>query len=632
MKCKGYALKLVLFSLLFAVSGQILAEDGFEPLFDGKTLKGWSGREGLWSVRDGAVVGSTRPDGLKGNTFLVHEGSFEDFTLRLEFKLLGHNSGVQFRTSYKGDPSHHVVKGYQADIGRNYFGNLHDEAGRGVLHAADQKWLAHFLKEDDWNRYEISAQGNKVTLKINDLPTTEYVEKDSEIPRQGFIALQLHRGSPMEIHFRNIRIKEKRRAKLLYVTTAGGFAHSSRPLSRQVVRKIGFDSGEFEATVTDSPDLITPGGLRNFDAVMFYTTGSLRQFPLAKENREHLIQWVREGHAFIGVHSATDTYGDWQPYWEMIGGTFDGHPWHEDVKIDVEDPSHPAALPIPHEWVIKDEIYQFKNYSRNRFHIILSMNPASVKGKGKRVDNDYPIAWCRAFGKGKVFYTSLGHREDVWTNPVYQAHLLGGIGWAIDAPGYEGDATPGLPKPSNQFVSLFDGKTLSGWTENEGESVKDSAEWFVTDGGIVTAKGRKGHLFSPRSYENFHYKADIKINDRGNSGMYFRTTKGRSWPTGFEAQINSSHGDPVRTGSLYSINKVFTQLVSPDTWFTQEVIAFGGHIVIKVNGKITSKVKVPTSEQPYMNYRRGHFAFQFHDPTCRVQLRNVMVRELPSVD
>ena len=613
--------------------GQIQAEEGFDRLFDGKTLKGWSGKDGIWSVKDGAIVGSTKPDGLKGNTFLVHEKPFEDFTLRLEFKLLGHNSGIQFRSSSKGDPSDYVLRGYQADIGNNYFGSLYDEARRGMLHAADEKWLARFLKTEGWNRYEVRAHGNKITLKINDLPTTEYVEKDGEIPREGLIALQVHGGGPMEIHFRNIRIKEKKRAKLLYVTTAGGFAHSSRPLSREVVKKIGFDSGEFEATVTDSTDLITPDGLKNFDAIMFYTTGGLNQFPLAKENREHLIQWVKDGHAFIGVHSATDTYGDWQPYWEMIGGSFAGHPWHEDVQIDVEDPSHPAALPIPHGWVIKDEIYQFRNYTRGRLHIILSMNPASVKGKGRRGDSDYPIAWCREFGKGRVFYTSLGHREDVWTNPTYQAHVLGGIGWAIGAPGYEGDATPGLPKPSNQFVSLFDGRTLSGWNANEGDRFKDTAEWEVVDGGVITAsKGQKGHLFSLRSYENFHYKADLKINDGGNSGMYFRTEKGSSWPTGFEAQINSSHGDPVRTGSLYGINKVFTQHVPPDTWFTQEVIAYGRHIVIKVNGKITSKVKVPTKDQPGMDYKSGYFAFQFHDPTCRVALKNVMVRELPSLE
>ena len=92
------------------LSGSVLAQDGFEPLFDGETLKGWSGKEGLWSVRDGAIVGNSGPDGIRGNTFLVHEKPFEDFTLRLEFKLLGGNSGVQFRSRYDGEPSEFVIR------------------------------------------------------------------------------------------------------------------------------------------------------------------------------------------------------------------------------------------------------------------------------------------------------------------------------------------------------------------------------------------------------------------------------------------------------------------------------------------------------------------------------------------
>jgi hypothetical protein len=191
-------------------------------------------------------------------------------------------------------------------------------------------------------------------------------------------------------------------------------------------------------------------------------------------------------------------------------------------------------------------------------------------------------------------------------------------------PGYFGDATPGLKKPSNDFVALFDGKTLSGWAPNQVPNKKE-AVWEVVEGGILQAKGEHGHLFSPKEYENFHYRADAKINDGGNSGMYFRASMGKDWPEGFEAQVNSSHKDEVRTGSLYNIKRVKEQLVPPDTWFTQEVIAYGDHIIIKVNGKVTA------DEVVHGKYDRGRFAFQFHDPTCKVQYRNVMVRELPSL-
>jgi hypothetical protein len=608
-------------------------------LFDGKTLAGWQGKAGLWSVVDGAIFGSTKPNGIGGNTFLVHQKPFANFILTLDFQLHGGNSGIQLRSAQVDKPEDFVIAGYQADIGEGYFGSLYDEKRRGMLAEARKDWVKRFLKDpakNEWNRYEISAIGSTITCKINGLITAEYTEKDANIPRSGLIALQLHGGGPMEVRFKDIRIEEIPQKKLLYVTTAAGFAHSSRPLSRDVTAQLGRDSGRFEVTATDTTELITPAGLKGFDALMFYTTGGLENFPLSKENREAMIQWVKDGHAFIGVHSATDTYADWEPYWEMIGGSFDGHPWNAGdpaITVDVEDPSHPAAIPVPHGWKVQDEIYQFKNYSRDRLHIILSMNvdDEAHRKKGKRSDNDYPLAWCRDFQKGKVFHTSLGHREDVWTNPTYQAHLLGGILWALGTPGYESDATPGLPKPDNKFTDLLDGKTLSGWTQND---VKDArapggkkveAEWEVVDG-VLQGKGQQGHLFSPKEYVNFHYSAEARINDGGNSGMYFRARRGQAWPQGYEAQVNSSHGDPVRTGSLYNIKKVFEQLVPPDTWFTQEIIAYGDHIVIKVNGKVTANVVHPGG------HKKGHFAFQFHDPTCKVQYRNVKVRELPSLE
>lgn len=622
---------LVLLASLLVPGSLAVAEEGFSPLFNGKSLDGWKGREGLWSVKDGAIVGSTGPDGIKANTFLVYEKPFEDFVLKFDFQFTGGNSGLQLRSARIDPQEGFVIAGYQADIGEGYFGSLYDERRRGMLAEARKDWVKRFLhapddKKDPWNHYEVSAVGSHITLKINGLVTAEYTEKDDSIPRSGLLALQLHAGPAMEVRFKDIQIQEIPKKRLLYVTTAGSFPHSSRPLSRDVVAKLGKDSGRFVATVTDTPELISAEGLKGFDGVLFYTTGGIQDLEkkgLTKEGREALIEWVKAGHAFAGVHSATDTYADWEPYWEMIGGSFDGHPWHEKIKVDVEDPSHPAALPVEHGWEVVDEIYQFKNYSRDRIHVILSMNTGNEEQikKGKRADHDYAIAWCRDYGKGKVFYTSLGHREDVWTNPVYQAHLLGGLLWAM---GLEaGDATPGLPKPSNDFVPLFDGKTLSGWTPNELSNGKpDGAQWEIIEGGVLAAKGNQGHLFSPKSYENFDYKAEAKINDGGNSGMYFRAAKGNAWPNGYEAQVNSSHGDPVRTGSLYNIKKVYEQLVPPDTWFTQEVIAYGDHIIIKVNGKVTANEVVDL-------HSKGHFAFQFHDPTCKVQFRNVQVRELP---
>jgi type 1 glutamine amidotransferase len=609
------------------------ADGGWQPLFDGQSLAGWQGKSGLWSVKDGAIVGSTKPDGLKHNTFLVTEREFENFVLRLKFKYDGTgNSGVQFRSGLIADrdPQHFAVRGYQADIGEGYYGSLYDEERRGMLQASRLDWVKRFLKLDGkaWNDYEVRAIGNQVTLTINGLVTARYTEKNDAIPRKGRIALQLHSGGPMEISFKDIAVEEIQPKKLLYVTHSAGFRHSSLPLSQEVLTKVGRDSGYFAVTATNEVDQITPAGLAQYDGVAFYTTGDLAAFPLSKENREHLIQWIKDGHAFIGFHSATDTYKDWEPFWEMIGGSFDGHPWHEEITIDVEDPSHPSVLHLDTHWVITDEIYQFKNYSRDRLHIILSMNAKSEKGKGKRADKDNAIAWCREFGKGKVFYTSLGHREDVWTNPDYQKHVEGGVLYALGVPGYEADETPGLPKPAAEFVPLFT-DSLDGWTIH----TRKGAQWTLKDG-VLSGRNEQGHIFSPKEYQNFHLKAEIRVGENSNSGMYFRTQLAADpkdqpdWPNGMEAQVNSSHGDPVRTGSLYGLVKVFEQLIPAGEWGTQEVIAVGEYIVIKVNGRVTVRGRFPFDHRRH--FPKGRFAFQQHHNGSEVDYRNVVVRELPA--
>ncbi len=159
----------------------------------------------------------------------------------------------------------------------------------------------------------------------------------------------------------------------------------------------------------------------------------------------------------------------------------------------------------------------------------------------------------------------------------------------------------------------------------------------VKDGAIV-GTGPAGHLFSERGdYENFRLKFEVKINDKGNSGQYFRATYAKAFPPGYEAQINSTHTDKVRTGSLYADGRgkfseeekkkmlVFDQLVKPDTWFTQEVIAVGNHIIIKVNGKVSVDFVDEKSR-----HTKGHFAIQQHDPGSTVAVRKVEVIELPA--
>lgn len=189
----------------------------------------------------------------------------------------------------------------------------------------------------------------------------------------------------------------------------------------------------FEVQLVRSGDWFAGPELHEVDAVFFYTTGDL---PLSAEGREALQAYVQGGGGFVGAHCATDTFMDWTWYGEMVGGFFDGHPWNANstVTLRVEDPAHSTCRHLDDRWEITDEIYQFRDpYSRKKQHVLLSLDPErtdmTVPGQ-KRTDGDYAVAWTKRQGQGKVFYTSLGHRADVWTDEDFRQHLVEGFLWA----------------------------------------------------------------------------------------------------------------------------------------------------------------------------------------------------------
>jgi type 1 glutamine amidotransferase len=271
--------------------------------------------------------------------------------------------------------------------------------------------------------------------------------------------------------------------RLLLVTHSGGFMHDSIHVAEGVLKEIGPKNG-FEVTcwrytadpdakVDNKPALASysekfrkstgekgkPGEevtkahcgrinaetLKDFDAVLFFTTGSRKSppAPLTDAELADLIQWVENGGAFAGTHCGADTLYD-TAYGDLLGAFFQTHPpGFQKIKVHVEDPKHPAAQGFTDGMPYEDEMYIFqdKPYSRDRLHVILSIEKGSFNpASGKRGDGDYAISWCREQGKGKIFYTSLGHRREVWRDPRFQSHLMGGLKWATGlAPG---DATP----------------------------------------------------------------------------------------------------------------------------------------------------------------------------------------------
>jgi uncharacterized protein len=219
--------------------------------------------------------------------------------------------------------------------------------------------------------------------------------------------------------------------RVLYLTHSAGYKHEVLPISAQIFKEMADRSGKFDLTATEDCSLVSRDGLKNYDAIVFYTTGEL---PMSEEQRAALLDFIRSGKGFVGIHSATDTFYKWPEYGQLIGGYFDGHPWHQIVTIKVEDARHPASRHLGASFKIEDEIYQFKDFSRERVRVLMSLDASSVdltKPGVRRADKDFAIAWCSSYGRGRVFYTALGHRVEVWRDERFQRHLLEGLLWAM---------------------------------------------------------------------------------------------------------------------------------------------------------------------------------------------------------
>jgi type 1 glutamine amidotransferase len=260
--------------------------------------------------------------------------------------------------------------------------------------------------------------------------------------------------------------------RVLVVTTTVGFRHSSIETAERVIGELARQSGAFTVEYARlSPNAeefkgadgktdkakyepavkavlaakLSAAALQNYDAVIFAnTTGDL---PLP--DPQAFLDWIKSGKGFVGAHSATDTFPGFPPYLEMIGGQFRSHGAQVSVDIINQDPGCGACRHLPARWTVFDEIYLLKNFDRTKVHGLLTLD----QEPNKKTPGDYPIAWRKDYGKGRVFYTSLGHREDVWepNSPAqtggfknapdvalaYQQHLLGGIKWALGLENYE---------------------------------------------------------------------------------------------------------------------------------------------------------------------------------------------------
>ena len=234
---------------------------------------------------------------------------------------------------------------------------------------------------------------------------------------------------------------------VLYLTKSAGFehgmvkrdgdapAHSEQVLSEIVGRMGG------EITVTKDASVVNAENLKNYDVVVFYTSGMLTeagtdgQPPMGPKGLDELLAWIKAGGGFVGYHSANDSFhssGDTvSPYVEMIGGEFETHgPQFKGTLVKVDD-DHPAIASLEDGWSLWDEWYVSKNLNKEDMHVLALLDPGKVRKHIKLYNRpNYPIIWCRAYGDGRVLYNALGHREDVWDNETFQQIVVENIEWA----------------------------------------------------------------------------------------------------------------------------------------------------------------------------------------------------------
>jgi type 1 glutamine amidotransferase len=239
------------------------------------------------------------------------------------------------------------------------------------------------------------------------------------------------------------------RKKILAIGEVQGFQHDSVSHGLATLERLGRETELWDTYIRTDCQLITKKKLEEnaknldyFDAVVFYTTGELK---MDDQQKADLLSFVKDdGKGFIGIHSATDTFYQWPEYGEMIGGYFDEHPWGTfNAPVIVEDQDFPGMQQFPPEFVILDEIYQYKNYSRDKVRVLMRLDASKLdltNPKVHRTDNDFAVGWVKNYGNGRVYYSNLGHREETYDRPDIQKMFIEGIKWALKLA--DADATP----------------------------------------------------------------------------------------------------------------------------------------------------------------------------------------------
>ena len=486
--CRKFCLVLMIVAVftVLLVTPAARAEDkdgeaGYTPIFDGKSLEGWDGNPKFWSVKDGAITGqTTKENPTKGNTFIIwRQGKLDDFELKLEYRIFGGNSGIQYR-SFEVPKQKWVVGGYQADFeaGDTYSGILYGERFRGILarrgektvigengkpkvvgSVGDTKELQSHIKKEDWNEYHIIARGNRFIHKINGHVTIEVTDDDKSMRRRsGILALQLHAGPPMKVQFRKIRLKRLKLAnakKVVFIAgrrSHGYGAHEHKAGCLLLAKALNETMPGILATVYTGGWPQDPTALDNADAIVIYCDGGGRH--MINAHRQEVAAKMKAGVGLACLHYGVEVpkgpSGD--AFLNWIGGYFEANwsvnpHWTAHFK---KLPKHPVARGVK-PFSINDEWYYHMRFPQKLAGVtpILSdLPPASSLKRPDGAHSNNPfvrkavleqkqpqhVAWVRERADGgRGFGFTGGHFHWNWGQPDFRRLVLNSITWVAGA-------------------------------------------------------------------------------------------------------------------------------------------------------------------------------------------------------
>ena len=470
--------------------------------------------------------------------------------------------------------------------------------------------------------------------------------------------------------------------KILFFTKSSGFEHSviswkdGQPgYAEKVLLELGQKNG-WEFTFSKDGSKFSPEYLGQFDAVFFYTTGDLcsegtdKNPPMSAAGKQALFDYVRAGKGFIGTHAATDTFhtdneskkgpdryvnhgAKADPYARFIGGEFIIHGAQQVATNAVIDPKFPGFENVGDSFAFTEEWYSLKDFSPD-IHVLTVIDAPHMKGPMYQRPA-YPSTWARNEGNGRVFYTAMGHREDVWTNPTFQQILVGGIKWALGE--IKADVAPNLktvapgaytnpkyvePKPAaaapntltaqektDGWKLLWDGKTGKGWRSPKTDKFPEHG-WTIQDG-VLTVQDNKGEesagggdIITEKRYANFELTADFKLTPGANSGLKIfvqpdispvdkvtgkKTAVGSAIGMEFQVLDDALHPDAKlgkdgdrKLGSLYDLIPAPADKVTKPIgeWNSARILSEGKHVTFWLNGAKT------------VEFERGSESFRQH--------------------